>query len=231
MEMNYIAQNIQIIKDKIAAVSDSCGRSAGEITLLAITKTFPVDKINQAAEAGLRRFGENRIQEAEQKIPLMDPGSEWHLVGHLQTNKARRAAELFNVIQSIDSIKIASRLNQACLEIDKTLSILLQVDLAGEETKYGAPPSEIPGIIEACREFTALRIDGLMTVPPYFPNPEQARPYFSRLRELGERLEMEHSGCLGRRHLSMGMSHDFEEAIREGATILRIGTAIFGIRQ
>ena len=181
----------------------------------------------------MNKFGENRVQEAEGKIPYFRDilKLEWHLVGHLQSNKTRRAAELFDVIHSIDSVKLASRLNQASLEIGKTLSVLLQVDLAGEETKFGADPVQIREIVEAISGFTGIRLDGLMTIPPFFEDPEQARPYFAKLRELREMLESEQPGCLGLRHLSMGMSNDFEAAIREGATIIRIGTAIFGSRQ
>jgi len=231
--VNNIVRNIQSIRERIARAADACGRSAGEIALLAISKTFPKESISQAAEAGVNKFGENRVQEAEGKIPYFRDilKLEWHLVGHLQSNKTRRAAELFDVIHSIDSVKLASRLNQASLEIGKTLSVLLQVDLAGEETKFGADPVQIREIVEAISGFTGIRLDGLMTIPPFFEDPEQARPYFAKLRELREMLESEQPGCLGLRHLSMGMSNDFEAAIREGATIIRIGTAIFGSRQ
>ncbi len=230
--MNPIAANIQSILERIAGVAAACGRSPGDIALLAVSKTFPVESISQAAAAGIDKFGESRVQEAEDKIvyfrkvlPL-----EWHLVGHLQANKARRAAELFDVIQSLDSIKLAARLNQTSLQIGKTLSVFLQIDLGGEESKFGADPAHIREIIDAVSGFSGLRLDGLMTIPPYFENPEKGRPYYAKLRQLQEMLESEQPGCLGRRHLSMGMSHDFEEAIKEGATILRIGTAIFGAR-
>ena len=231
--MDYIARNIQSIRERIADAAAQCGRSPEDIILLAISKTFPKELIARAAEAGIQRFGENRVQEAEGKIPQLTgiPGLEWHLVGHLQTNKARSAAELFDVIHSLDSVKLGAKLNEASLETGKKLSVLLQVDLGGEETKFGADPSEIPEIVESMRKFTSLRLNGLMTIPPYFGNPEEVRPYFAKLRELAEKLESEQSGCLGQRHLSMGMSHDFEQAILEGATILRIGTAIFGERR
>jgi PLP dependent protein len=230
--MDYIVRNIQSIREKIAQASAACGRSVDEISLLAISKTFPQDFIARAAAAGIRRFGENRVQEAETKIPPLREfqGLEWHLVGHLQTNKAQRAAELFDVIHSVDSIKLAARLNQASIEIGKTLSVLLQIDLGEEATKFGAEPGQIREIVEGIANFDALRLDGLMTIPPFFEDPEEVRPYFARLRELRDNLEMEQPGCLGQKHLSMGMSHDFEQAIQEGATILRIGTAIFGQR-
>jgi PLP dependent protein len=230
--MNSIAHNIQLIRERIANAAVGCSRSPGEILLLAISKTFPVDSIAQAAQAGLHQFGENRIQEAESKIGYFKktPNLEWHLVGHLQSNKTRRAAELFDVIHSIDDIRLAQRLHQASLEIGKTLSVFLQIDLGGEETKFGADPDQIREIVSTISGLKGIRLNGLMTLPPYFEDPEKARPYFAKLRELREMLESEQPGCLGQQHLSMGMSHDFEAAIQEGATIVRVGTAIFGQR-
>jgi pyridoxal phosphate enzyme (YggS family) len=232
-KMNYIEYNLQTIRKRIAAAAAACSRPPEEIVLLAISKTFPSESIYRAARAGLRKFGENRVQEAEDKIAYFREilKLEWHLVGHLQSNKARRAAELFDVIHSLDSVKLAAKLNQAGLEIGKTVSVLLQVDLGGEETKFGAKSAQIREILEAMSSFKGIRLDGLMTIPPFFEDPERARPYFGELRELSERLESEEPGCLGQRQLSMGMSHDFEVAIQEGATIVRIGTAIFGSRQ
>jgi len=227
-----IARNVLDIRERIARAAKSCGRRPEEITLLAISKTFPCEAIADAMTSGIRRFGENRVQEAETKVSHFTGSSkpEWHLVGHLQTNKVRRAVEMFDVIQSVDSAKLAARISQAALELGKIVPVFLQVDLGDEETKFGAPPGEIREIIEAISGFKGIRLDGLMTLPPFFENQEEARPYFSRLRELGEKLEAEQPGYLGKRHLSMGMSHDFEAAIREGATIVRVGTAIFGTR-
>lgn len=217
----------------MAKAAAACGRSPDDISLLAISKTFPREFIVRAAEAGIHKFGENRVQEAEDKIPYLGeiPGLEWHLVGHLQTNKAKRAAELFDVIHSLDSVKLASKLNQASLEIGKVLSVLLQVDLGDEATKFGTDPGRIRETVAAIPGYTSLRLNGLMTIPPFFEDAEKVRPYFARLREIRDELESEQPGCLGQKHLSMGMSHDFEQAIQEGATILRIGTAIFGRRQ
>ena len=231
--MDPIAQNIQSIRERIEKAAAICGRSSGEVSLLAISKTFPKESIVLAARAGLHQFGENRVQEAEGKIPFLAgiPGLEWHLVGHLQTNKAKRAAELFDMVQSLDNVKLAVKLNQVCLEAGKVLSVLLQVDLGGEETKYGADPADIREIIEAVSNFKGLRLNGLMTIPPYMEDPEKVRPFFAKLRQIRDDLESNQPGCLGMRHLSMGMSHDFEQAIREGATIIRVGTAIFGSRQ
>jgi hypothetical protein len=231
--MDSIAQNIKAIRDRIQKAAFICGRSPDEIMLLAISKTFPKEAIVQAAREGLHQFGENRVQEAEDKIPFLTgiAGLEWHLVGHLQTNKAQRAAELFDMVQSLDSVKLAVKLNQACLKAGKVLSVLLQVDLGGEDTKYGADPADIREIIEAISNFKGLRLNGLMTIPPYMEDPEKVRTYFAKLRQIRDDLESNQPGCLGMRHLSMGMSHDFEQAIREGATIIRVGTAIFGSRQ
>ncbi len=231
--MDYIARNIRSIRERIAKAADRCGRSPDEISLLAISKTFPQEFIVRAAEAGIGLFGENRVQEAETKIPYLRsiPALQWHLVGHLQTNKGKRAAELFDVIHSVDSVKLAARLNQACVELGKTLSVFLQVDLGEEATKFGADPNQVSELVEAVGNLGSLQLNGLMTIPPFFDDPEHVRPYFARLRELRNRLESEQPGCLGLRHLSMGMSHDFEQAIQEGATILRIGTAIFGQRE
>jgi pyridoxal phosphate enzyme (YggS family) len=231
--MNSIARNIRSIQDRMATAAASCNRSPDAIMLLAISKTFPVEAISQAVEAGLHQFGENRVQEAEGKILHFRqmPKLEWHLVGHLQSNKAKRAAELFDVIHSIDSVKLAVRLSLASLEVGKRLSVLIQVDLGGEETKFGADPGRIREIVEAISNLEGIRLNGLMTIPPFFEDPDQSRPFYAKLRELRDMFESEQPGCLGQQHLSMGMSHDFEAAIQEGATILRIGTAIFGVRE
>lgn len=228
-----IARNIQLIQERIEKAAAACGRPAGEIMLLPITKTHPVESISRAIAAGLRRFGENRVQEAESKIrQFSDTGNlEWHLVGHLQSNKARTAAALFDVVHSLDSIKLALKLNEAGLACNKILSVLLQVDLGQEATKFGADVDQVREIVAAVSELKGIKLNGLMTIPPFFDNAEQARPFFMRLRELSSILESEKPGCLGQRHLSMGMSHDFEVAIQEGSTIVRIGTAIFGERQ
>ena len=211
----------------------SCGRSPDEIALLAISKTFPVESIQQAAEAGLHRFGENRVQEAEGKILRLRQtlNLEWHLVGHLQSNKAKHAVELFDGIHWLDSANLASRISQAAVEMGKTQSVLLQVDLGQEETQIRRGSGTDPGDSGSRVRVKGIRLDGLMTIPPFFEDPEKSRPFYAKLRELRDALDSEQPGCLGQKHLSMGMSHDFEEAIREGATIIRVGTAIFGSRQ
>lgn len=230
--MSGIPENFRKVRDRIERAAAGCGRAPGDIVLLAISKTFPIATISIAIAAGQRQFGENRVQEAESKIPHLRAmfGLEWHLVGHLQSNKAHRAAQLFDVIHSVDSVKIAAKLSQICLEMGKQMSVLLQVDLGKEPTKSGADPADIRSTMESISSLKGIRVDGLMTIPPYFENPESTRSYFAALRKLLDSLESEQPGCMGRRHLSMGMSHDFEIAIQEGATIVRVGTALFGER-
>jgi PLP dependent protein len=230
--VNTLEQNIQRVQDQITRSAQDCGRPADTVTLIAVSKTVSTETISQAIFAGLKRFGENRIQEAEPKILSLRHFSdvEWHMVGHLQSNKAKRAAELFNVIHSLDSAKLAVKLNEACEDLGKTLSVLLQVDLGEEETKFGAARGQAREIVAAVANLRWLKLDGLMTVPPFFDDAELTRPYFSELREMSEAMEREQPGCLGKRHLSMGMSNDFRIAIQEGSTMVRIGTAIFGAR-
>ncbi len=188
---------------------------------MAVTKVFPADVLLEGYELGLRDFGENYVQEFEGKAPLTGglAGARFHLIGHLQSNKSRKAAELFHVIQTVDSPKLARRLN----EPGKPLDVMIEVKTSGEESKEGASPEEIPAIVDAIAACPNLRLLGLMTMPPWSDEPETTRPYFRRLRELAERL--------GLRNLSMGMSHDFEAAIQEGATHIRVGTALFGKRK
>lgn len=232
MEPIDIEHNLRFVAERIAAAAESCRRDPGEVQLIAVTKTFPVQSILPAVNAGQFRFGENRVQEAEPKIHAMRgiPGVEWHLVGHLQSNKAKRAAELFDVIHSLDSARLAVRLSEASFAAGRALRALLQVDLGHEETKYGADANEARNIVAAVSVLEGIRLDGLMTIPPFFEDPEKTRPYFSALRRLRDAMESERAGCLGHGHLSMGMSHDFEVAIQEGATMVRVGTAIFGER-
>lgn len=191
------------------------------MTLLAVTKVFPVEALLEAYALGLREFGENYVQEWEGKHPraVACEGARFHLIGHLQSNKSRRAAELFHCIQTVDSAKLARRLGETGRELD----VFLEVKLSHEESKHGAAPEALPAIADAVREYPSLRLRGLMTVPPWDEDAERSRPYFRRLRELGEGL--------GVREFSMGMSHDLETAIEEGATMVRVGTALFGSRR
>ncbi len=230
--MSEIAENIRRIRDRIAAAASACGRQSEEVTLVAVSKNFPVESIQSAILAGQLHFGENRVQEAELKIPAFRslPQLRWHMIGHLQSNKAQHAAGLFHLVHSVDSIKLAHKLSHAATAIGKTLSILIQVDLGHEATKFGADRGQVADLAGAIQELNGLRLDGLMTIPPYTEDPNAVRPYFAALREFRHSLTAENPGCLGAGHLSMGMSHDFEVAIQEGATIVRIGTAIFGAR-
>jgi pyridoxal phosphate enzyme (YggS family) len=226
------AARIAAVKARINAAATRCGRSSQEVALIAISKTHPPHLIQKLIELGATDLGENRVQEAEEKIPQIgQTNARWHLVGHLQANKARRAVALFDVIHSLDSIDLARRLDRLCIEVGKqSLPLLIQVDLGGEETKSGINEQELPRLAETVQQLERLALIGLMTLPPFFDDPEQARPYFRRLREL--RDELAGKGAFGesKGELSMGMTHDFEVAIEEGATMVRIGTAIFGER-
>ena len=230
--MTSISSNVRQVREEIHQAAAASGRNPEEVTLVAICKTFPVEAISEAIAAGLRIFGENRVQEAEPKIQALAPadGLEWHLVGHLQSNKAKRAVQLFEVIQSLDSMKLAQKLNQACVELGKSVSVLIQVNLGLEATKSGASREQVEEIVDQVASLPGLRLDGLMTIPPFFEDADRSRPFFAELRALRDRIESARPGSLGRKHLSMGMSHDFRPAIEEGATIVRVGTAIFGVR-
>lgn len=221
------------VKARVEAAATKSGRSPEAVRLIAISKTHPPSLIKKVIELGATDLGENRVQEAEAKIPDVGrDAARWHLVGHLQANKARRALQLFDVIHSLDSIALAQRLDRLCLEIGRqSVPLLIQVDLGHEETKSGVDEGELPQLTEAMRQLERLELIGLMTLPPFFADPEQARTYFRRLRQL--RDELAANGVFGDNHgeLSMGMTHDFEVAIEEGATMVRIGTAIFGERE
>lgn len=215
-----IQERLEQVEARIEAALRRAGRKRNEVTLVAITKTFPAGVIREAYECGLRDFGENYVQEFESKATELADLNEarFHFVGHLQSNKARRAAELFQVIQTVDSARLARRLQ----ETGKPLEVMLEVKLSPEESKSGAAPEELAALIEAVRGMPNLRLTGLMTMPPWSEDPEESRPYFQRLRSLAE--------AHGLRGLSMGMSHDFEVAIEEGATHIRVGSALFGPR-
>jgi pyridoxal phosphate enzyme (YggS family) len=224
---NSLQENLAQIRSRIASAAARAGRDSGEIKLVVVSKTHPAETIREAIAAGQTIFGENKVQEAEGKIEEIGrEAAEWHLIGHLQSNKARRAVQLFDVIHSIDSVELARRLERICREEGRPeLPVLIQVDLARVETKSGVAEDDLPelaGFLKGCER---LKFTGLMILPPYFEDPEAARPYFKRLRELRDSL------LDGKGELSMGMSHDFEVAIEEGATIVRVGTAIFGERE
>jgi PLP dependent protein len=209
------------VEERIQRAAAKAGRRRDEITLVAITKVFPASVIQDAWALGLRDFGENYVQEFESKHPEVASldGARFHFVGHLQSNKARRAAELFHVIETVDGSKVARRLDEA----GRPLEVMIEVKLSGEASKSGADPAALPELIEVLRGLRNLRVSGLMTMPPWSDDPEVSRPYFQRLRRLAEEYRLP--------HLSMGMSHDFEAAIEEGATHIRVGTALFGSRK
>jgi pyridoxal phosphate enzyme (YggS family) len=225
-----IAERVAAVRERIARAAERASRSPSDVTLVAVSKTHPAQAVREAFAAGVRDFGENRVREAEPKIAGTTdlPGARWHLVGHLQSNKARRAAALFGLVQSIDSVEIGERLARAGEESGREVRGLVEVDLAGESTKYGLPEAELLPALQALRGRAGLRLEGLMVLPPLLDDPEAVRPYFRRLRALRDRALGE--GLLAAGELSMGMSHDFEAAVEEGATLVRVGTAIFGER-
>ena len=220
------------VRDRITAAAVRCGRAPEEVRLIAISKTHPAAMVKQLIEFGAVDIGENRVQEAEQKIAEIGRDkAQWHLVGHLQANKARRAVALFDVIHSLDSLDLARRLDRLCAEEGREkLPVLVQIDLGHEETKSGIEESELDDFVEALGPFTRLEFCGLMTLPPFFDDAEQSRAFFRRLRELRDKLAARGAFANGEGELSMGMTHDFEIAIEEGATMVRVGTAIFGER-
>ncbi|HUE82719.1 MAG TPA: YggS family pyridoxal phosphate-dependent enzyme [Pyrinomonadaceae bacterium] len=220
------------VRKKIDETARRCNRLSEEITIIAVSKTHPVEAVRQAFAAGVTNFGENRVQEAEIKIVEAGlDGIRWHLIGHLQANKARRAVKLFDVIHTLDSISLAQRLDRLCADESRvTLPVLIQVDLAGEDTKTGVTESELDELLAVVGRCTRLDLQGLMTLPPFFEDPERVRPYFRRLRELRDQIAAGGHFRNLAGDLSMGMSHDFAVAIEEGATLVRIGTAIFGER-
>ncbi|MGA8438775.1 MAG: YggS family pyridoxal phosphate-dependent enzyme [Candidatus Sulfotelmatobacter sp.] len=229
-----IAENIDHIHERITAAARRTGRSPDEITLMAVSKTQPPDGIREAYGAGLRVFGENRVQEFAGKMAALADleDAEWHMIGHLQTNKAAKTVELFGCVDSVDSLKLAEKLAAAARNLSKELEVLLEINVGGEAAKSGVSPDsgELEELLQAAPRLDALVFRGLMTVPPFPENPENARPYFRRLRELRDRIAARKLAAVGMDQLSMGMSHDFEIAIEEGSTCVRIGTAIFGAR-
>jgi len=226
-----VGERLRAVRARMEAAARRAGRTSREITLIGITKTMPVARIREAVEAGLTHLGENRVQEADPKIlelTSLNTGLTWHLVGHLQSNKARKAVELFDWIQSIHDEKLAATLQRHAESLGRSRDVLVQVDLAGEATKFGLPPESVAPLLRAMEACPALRVRGLMTIPPNADEPEASRPYFRRLRELRDTLA---AGGRDLPELSMGMTNDFEVAIEEGATMVRVGRAIFGERE
>ena len=227
-----IRERLARVRDQIARAAERANRKAEDITLIAVSKTFSPPTIQQAVDAGALDLGENRVQEAAGKVSLIKSGNlRWHLIGHLQSNKARQAVSLFDVIHTVDSPELARRLDRFAGEQGRKPVALVQVDLAHEPTKSGADEAELPAIIEALDAASNLDFRGLMTLPPFFDSPEQARSYFRKLQEILESLNRSRAPERRLTELSMGMSHDFHVAIEEGATMVRVGTAIFGSRE
>ena len=229
--MPGIGGRLAVIRDRMAAAARSAGRDPSTIRLVAVSKTFPVDAIREAYAAGQRDFGENRVQEVLQKITsAADLEIRWYLLGHLQTNKARKAGPAFAAIHSVDTVELLEKIDAAAAEAGRTPELLIQVDLAGETTKFGASPDDVPRLFDAAASCRAARVSGLMTLPPVPESPEDARPWFRRLRGLRDQWLAAGVPAPMLQELSMGMSADFEVAIHEGSTIVRVGTAIFGSR-
>ncbi len=227
--MEYIRDNVLSVREAIEKAAQRAGRRPEEIRLVAASKTVDVERIRSAAEAGITIFGENYVQEAMRKREAIEQPVSWHFIGHLQKNKAKYAVEFFDMIHSIDSVVLAEELNKRASRVDRSMEVLVEVNLSGESTKSGGNEEEIIPLIRGIKELPQLLFRGLMTMPPFFDDPEQSRPYFIRLRRLAERIVSEalHPGPL---ELSMGMSNDFVTAVEEGATLVRVGTAIFGSR-
>lgn len=227
-----IRDRLARVRDEIARAAQRAGRSAKEITLVAVSKTFDPDIVQQVVDAGALNLGENRVQEAATKVGKVKASDlRWHLIGHLQSNKARQAVSIFDVIHTIDSRELVARLDRMAGELARRPSVLVQVDIGQEATKSGALESELPAIVEALDSASHLDFRGLMTLPPFFDSPELARSYFRRLREILDSLNRSRTTARKLSELSMGMSHDFAVAIEEGSTMVRVGTAIFGARE
>jgi PLP dependent protein len=227
-----LKQRLANVRSRMASAAKRAGRASEDLQLIAVSKTHPPEFLREAIAAGATDLGENRVQEAERKIGEVGrEAARWHLIGHLQSNKARRAVELFDVIHSVDSIGLARKLDRACQDLQRNdLPLLIQVDLGHEATKSGIDENELPQLIEVVVSCERLSLIGLMTVPPLFDDPELTRPFFVQLRELRDRYSSRGAFRKRRGELSMGMTHDFEVAIEEGATMVRVGTAIFGER-
>ena len=225
-----IGERVEQVRRRIAEAAVRARRDTDEVELVAVTKTVPVSGIRKALDAGVTLLGESRVQEAKEKVTLLGSlSAKWHLIGHLQTNKSKLAVELFDLIHSLDSLKLAASLDRHGAEAGKQVRVLVEVNLGGEPGKSGIRENELLPLLQACRALDHLTVEGLMTIPPFRRNPQDVRPFFQRLRALRDQANHTYPD-FHLRHLSMGMSHDFEVGIEEGATLVRIGTAIFGQR-
>ena len=230
-----IEDNIARVRERIDAAARRAHRSSTDIKLMAVTKVVSPDHIRKASAAGICAFGENRVQEFAEKCDALRDlsGAQWHMIGHLQTNKVSRAVELFDAVDSVDSVRLAHKLDSAAQQLGKKLSVLIEINIGGEQAKSGVAPDspELNQLLSSAAELTSLQFRGLMTVPRYHDDPEQSQPYFRRMRELFQEISRRQLPAIHMEVLSMGMSHDFEIAIEEGSTCVRIGTAIFGERR
>jgi len=227
-----LKQRLEQIKERIRQAAESCNRDAESVRLVAVSKTIPAETVKDAIESGVTILGENYVQEAREKFnALVQYPVSWHFIGHLQSNKAKYAVRLFDLIHSVDSLKLARELHKGAQKADKVQPILVQVNISGEGTKSGISAKEAPGLISEISRMENLSIKGLMTMPPYFYQPEKVRPFFAALRELRDEIKKQAPANVSMEELSMGMTGDFEVAIEEGATLVRIGTAIFGERK
>ena len=225
-----IAENVARVRERMEAAARRAGRDPGRVRLVAVSKTVDPGRIRQAVEAGVDLLGENYVQEAQRKIEELGRAARWHFIGHLQTNKAKAAVHLFDWVHSVDSLRLAEELSRAAKQQNTVLPVLLQVNLGGEATKFGAQEDEVFRLLEKMASLPGISVKGLMTMPPYFENPEESRPFFRALRRLAEALSERRIPGVLLEELSMGMSNDFEAAVEEGATLVRVGTAIFGPR-
>jgi pyridoxal phosphate enzyme (YggS family) len=226
--MSSVKENLLKVRERIERAAQKAGRDPKEIKLVAVSKTVELDRIKEAIEAGVSILGENYVQEAQEKIEALGKSVSWHFIGHLQSNKAKYAVRLFDVIHSIDSIPLAEELNRRVEQPDRVIRVMIEVNLSKEATKFGTDEERVLNLARRIQNLDHLSLEGLMTMPPYFDSPEMSRPYYVALRELKDRMVKE---GIPLKELSMGMSNDFEIAVEEGATYVRVGTAIFGPRR
>lgn len=226
--MGTVKDNLETINKKIKEATLKVNRDPQEIKLVAVTKTATLEQIKEAINEGVKIIGENKVQEAKEKYQVLTKEVKWHLIGHLQTNKVKYAVEIFDLIHSVDSIKLAKEIDKRSVQFKKTIDVLIEVNISGEETKYGYNPEKVEAFLKEISEFSGIRVRGLMTIAPISKNKEEVRPYFRRLRELSERIRDKNIKNIKMDYLSMGMTDDFEIAIEEGANMVRIGRGIFG---
>jgi pyridoxal phosphate enzyme (YggS family) len=226
--MGTVKDNLETINKKIKEAALKVNRDPQEIKLVAVTKTATLEQIKEAINEGVKIIGENKVQEAKEKYQVLTTEVKWHLIGHLQTNKVKYAVEIFDLIHSVDSIKLAKEIDKRSVQFKKTIDVLIEVNISGEETKYGYNPEKVEAFLKEISEFSGIRVRGLMTIAPISKNKEEVRPYFRRLRELSERIRDKNIKNIKMDYLSMGMTDDFEIAIEEGANMVRIGRGIFG---